>query len=1025
MFRPVSSKVNFPQIEETILKFWKERDVFNQSVKLRQASLKRFTLYDGPPTANGKPGIHHVLSRVYKDIIPRYKTMKGFYAPRKAGWDTHGLPVELEIEKKLGLSSKTDIENYGIEKFNELCRASVFTYVKEWNDLTERIGFWIDLSNPYVTLDNEYIESVWWALKQLSDKDLIYQGYRVTPHCPRCGTSLSSHEIALGYKDDTVDPSIYIKFEVVDRGQIFNIFKIADNSDTAKKPVYFLAWTTTPWTLPGNTALAISANDEYCIVEDEDECLILAKALLEAVGLEGYSLIGYVQGINLESQTYIPLYNPHDFGIDRLQFNKPGGVASCVGPEMTLQKPLKHLAYKVITADFISMEEGTGIVHIAPAFGEIDFEIGRNKGLDFVQPVDLEGKITGSFSFSRKFVKQADKFIAADLEDRGLLYKLTRITHTYPFCWRCDSPVLYYAKKTWYIRTTAKKQQLIDGNEKINWYPEHIKYGRFGDWLQNNVDWAFSRERYWGTPLNAWHCNKCGKHEFIGSIKDLKSKPGIRGISEPLDLHRPYVDDITYSCPECKGEMRRFSEVIDCWFDSGAMPFAQWHHPFNHTKDFENSFPADYISEAVDQTRGWFYSLHAISTMLNDSPCYKNVICLGHILDTQGEKMSKTKGNVVEPWSVINKYGADALRWYFFISGPPGNVKRFSQDIVGEGQRNFLLTLWNIYSFFVTYANIDNINPQELNVSPQSNLDVWILSSLNKLINEVDALLDDYDPTTAARKIEKFIDDLSNWYIRRSRRRFWKGQNDEDKASAYFTLYKCITDAIKLLAPFTPFITDEIYRNLVCSIDVDAPQSVHLADFPLADHTVLDEDLIKATAAAMAVCSLGRAARAKAGIKVRQPLSRVLIKSKSASAREGIQNLADQIVDELNVKQIVILEDVDNSPNLISMEEGDFWVAVDTHITTELESEGVAREIVRRLQVMRRSAGLDISDHIIVNYQCNQRIKDVMCEYKDYISDETLASDIVFSKPDVSMYMEKHKLLSSEVVFALGKYSTA
>jgi isoleucyl-tRNA synthetase len=1026
MFRPVNSKVDFSELELDTLRFWKNSAIFNKTLKARESSSLKFTLYEGPPTANGKPGIHHVLSRVFKDVIPRYKTMKGYYCPRIAGWDTHGLPVELEIEKKLGFSTKTEIENYGIDKFNKLCRESVFTYLKEWDALTERIGYWVDIEHPYVTLNNSYIESVWWALKQLWDKGLIYQGYRVTPHCPRCGTSLSSHEIALGYKENTEDPSIYIKFKL-----IFDSIKqdsaLKNTLGNNEKPVFFLAWTTTPWTLPGNTALAVSAQSEYSLLESETDYLIMAQALTSSVGLEGYKQTGEIIGEELVGLRYEPLFNPHDYDIEREQFD-PQGADVTQGKSLHLEKKDadKGLSYPVISGDFVTMEDGTGIVHIAPAFGEADFDAGKQYGLNFVQHVDLEGKIKGKYEFAGKFVKDADADVMQNLRSRGLLYYNDKIYHTYPFCWRCDAPVLYYAKKTWYIKTTAKIKELIANNEKINWYPEHIKYGRFGDWLENNVDWAFSRERYWGTPLNVWHCDSCDGYESIGSIEELKAKEGLTGWSEDYDLHRPFVDNLKFKCANCGGVMKRQPEVIDCWFDSGAMPYAQWHYPFENQEIFKNGFPADYISEAVDQTRGWFYSLHAISTLIMDNPCYKNVICLGLILDAQGEKMSKTRGNVVDPESVINKYGADALRWYLYTSSPPGNVRRFSSDLVAEIQRNFLMTLWNVYSFFVMYANIDNIDPSKIEITPKADLDVWILSQLNRLILEVDSLLDNYDPTNAGRKIEAFVDDLSNWYIRRSRRRFWKSQNDEDKLSAYYSLYKCLVTLAKLLAPLAPFIAEELYQNLVKSVSPEAPESIHLNEFPVADESIIDDKLIDATKAVITVCSLGRAARAKAGIKVRQPLAQVLIKPNSEYEAKGIKLLSEQILDELNVKDIEIVEDTAKygGESYMALEEGGIWIAVNTELTPELKAEGLAREIVRRLQVMRRNAGFEIADHIDIYFEGNDFINQVINQFADYIKQETLAVNITGNTPPDTAYSEKHKLMSNEITISVVKLSS-
>jgi isoleucyl-tRNA synthetase len=1023
MFRPVSSKVDFPQLEKTILSFWQEHRIFEKSLETRHGA-PQFTLYEGPPTANGSPGIHHVLSRVFKDIIPRYKTMKGYYAPRKGGWDTHGLPVELEVEKILGFTGKAQIEKYGVAKFNAHCRESVFSYLKEWEAMTERIGFWLDLEHAYRTLENSYIESCWWALKQLWDKSLIYQGYKVTPHCPRCGTSLSSHEVALGYRDDAGDPSVYIKFKftptALNKGtRLDSILALS----SLNKPAYFLAWTTTPWTLPGNTALAVASEAQYSVMEGTEEYLILATTLAERIGLDGYKPVTTVYGKDLVGLEYQPLFNPHDFGVERYRFGGRVAEEELSYEMLPLQTEDTDLTYHVISGDFVSMEDGTGIVHIAPAFGEVDFEVGKSEGLDFVQPVDLDGKMTGTYPFAGKFVKDADALVLEDLKSRGLLYRSEQIVHTYPFCWRCEAPLLYYAKRTWYIRTSLRKEALLSGNAEINWYPEHIKYGRFGNWLENNVDWAFSRERYWGTPLNIWNCSSCGSYECIGGLDELKAKPNLEGLTEPLDLHRPFVDDITFSCSKCDGVMKRQTEVIDCWFDSGAMPFAQWHYPFENQDIFSRNFPADYISEAVDQTRGWFYSLHAISTLLFDQPCFKNVICLGHILDAEGEKMSKAKGNVVDPWSVLDDHGADALRWYLFTAAPAGNVRRFSSDAVAEVLRNFLLTLWNVYSFFVIYANIDCFDPKSVGTPLPSDLDRWVLSRLNQLVDDVDKALDNYDPTSAGRKLETFVDELSNWYVRRSRRRFWKSQSDADKLAAYSTLYHCLVTLSKLLAPFTPFVADEIYRNLVCSVESKAVESVHLADFPVADLSRVDEKLIEATRLAMMVCSLGRAARAKSGIKVRQPLSRVLVKVRSPGEKEALQKLASQVLDELNVKEIEFHEggEVSDRPGYVSAAEGDCWVAVATELSPELEAEGIAREVVRRLQTMRRSAGLDIADHIVTYYEGGDSFRLVMTKFADYIKQETLSKELISAIPPAESYTEKFRISNCEISLSIKK----
>ena len=1010
MFKPVASRVNFTQMEEAILEYWRQNNIFARSIEGRK-NATRFVLYEGPPTANGSPGIHHVLSRVFKDVIPRYKAMKGYYAPRIAGWDTHGLPVELEVEKELGFSSKADIEKYGIDRFNARCRESVFRYLEEWNTMTERIAFWVDLEHPYITMENSYIESCWWAIKQMWDKGLVYKGYRVTPHCPRCGTSLSSHEVALGYKDNTEDPSVYIKFRV----EPFSLTKISDK--LADKAVYFLAWTTTPWTLPGNTALAVAPDDEYAVVEVGDEYIIMADELRERVGLVDDKILEKIKGSQLAGVYYEPLFNPHNYGVERRRFQSQS--------ELAVQEPSKDLTYRVIATDFVSMEEGAGIVHIAPAFGEVDYEAGMSDLLDFVNPVDLQGKIIGSYPFSGKFVKDADKDIIADLDRRGLLFRSEKIHHTYPFCWRCDSPLLYYAKETWYIKTTAVKDRLIANNEEINWYPQHIKYGRFGDWLQNNVDWAFSRERYWGTPLPVWQCESCANYECIGGLEELKKKPGFGGLKEPLDLHRPYVDELIFDCPGCQGKMKRITEVIDCWFDSGAMFIAQWHYPFeNETLLSDGRFPADYICEAVDQTRGWFYSLHAISTLLFDRPSYENVICLGHILDARGDKMSKARGNVVEPGPMLDKYGADALRWYFLTANPPGNARRFSEQLISEVARQFLLTLWNVYSFFVTYANIDKFNPaSEMGKLEPSVLDRWIMSELNQLVADVNNALENYNPTEAGRKIESFVSDLSKWYVRRSRRRFWKSENDSDKLAAYTTLYRCLVTVSKLLAPFTPFLAEELYHNLVCSAFPEAPDSVHLADFPIADKDKIDKRLSADTRLAIKISSLGRAARSKAGIKVRQPLARAVVSLTSKSERQSLERIKAQIIDELNIKE---LKTVDNEGELesagyqVSLEAG-YGVAIVTEITPELAAEGLARDIVHRLQTMRRSAGFDIADYITTYYQGGAYIKQVMDNFGDYIRQETLSRELIEGIADEGTFSEKYKLAGNEVTLAVTR----
>ena len=1024
MFEPVSSRVNFPQNEEKQLEFWKQNQIFEKSVKNREGK-PRFVLYEGPPTANGNPGIHHVLARAYKDIITRYKVMKGFYAPRIAGWDTHGLPVELEVEKQLGFSGKSQIEAYGVQQFNAKCRDSVFKYLKEWDSLTERIGYWVDLEHAYVTMNSTYIESVWWAIKQMWDKGLIYQGYKVTPHCPRCGTSLSSHEVALGYQDNTEDPSVYIKFRthLKSKQESPALAKIRELA--GQKKVYLMAWTTTPWTLPGNTAVAVAAKIEYAMVEEEGEYLIFADARRQAVGLGDNTVIATITGKELVGVEYEPLFNPHEFGVDRERFTS--------GNELTLQRPMKSLVYHVIAADFVSMEDGTGIVHIAPAYGEDDYQAGQENGLDFVHNVDLQGKIIGNYPFAGKFIKTADPLVLDNLRERGLLFKVGTVRHTYPFCWRCNSPLVYYAKQSWYIRTTAVKGELIEGNKEINWYPEHVKEGRFGDWLAHNVDWAFSRERYWGTPLPIWKCEKCGSFECIGSVDELKGKPDAKMDSMAAhklkngeyDLHRPFIDDTTFSCAKCGGQMKRAPEVIDCWFDSGSMPFAQLHYPFENKELFDNDLKkADYICEGVDQTRGWFYSLHAISTLLFDRPCYKNCICLELVLDAKGEKMSKSKGNVVKPMDVVKLHGADALRWYCYTSAPPGSVRRFDIKMVADINRQVMLTLWNVYSFFVMYANIDNYQPNPAKMTTEvPELDLWILSELNQLITDVDSSLETYNPTGAARKIEEFVDMLSNWYVRRSRRRFWKSESDTDKLSAYNTLYHCLVTVSKLIAPFMPYLAEEMYQNLVCSVDKNAPISVHLADFPVADTGKVNKDLSADTQLAMKVCSLGRAARSQANVKVRQPLGQALIRVNSVRERDGLIRIMPQILEELNVKTLAFTDKVEelNMPDLCVSMEGEVSVAVPRNVSPELAEEGLAREIVHRLQTMRKTAGFEIADYIVTYYQGDDYVKQVMTNYTDYVKLETLSRSLIEGKPEEGVVTETFKLNDHAVVLGVKK----
>jgi len=1038
MFREVNTKINFFQLEEDILRFWKEQGIFNKSIEIREGG-PHYAFYEGPPTANGSPGVHHVLSRLYKDVVCRYKAMSGYHVPRKAGWDTHGLPVELEVESSLALTSKAQIEEYGVARFNDHCRQSAFKYIKEWEAMTERLGCWLDMAHPYITLDNSYIESCWWIMKELWDKDLIYQGYKVTPHCPRCGTSLSSHEVALGY-DEVNDPSVWVKFKL-DLAQPGGS-KTARSLLSSTTPTYLLAWTTTPWTLPGNTALAVAPEADYAVVEVDDGYLILADALLEQVGLGGYKVVEVVKGSVLVRLHYEPLYSNID-----IRYVKED-----------------ERAYRVIEGDFVSLKEGTGIVHIAPAYGEIDFEVGEREGLPLVHTVELNGMVTtdlvtGFTPKAReyiqrseapvtlrparwkldlpgagKFVKDADKDILDNLKSRGLLFRSERITHTYPFCWRCESPLLYYAKQTWYIRTTEVKEELISGNAEINWYPDYIKYGRFGDWLENNVDWAFSRERYWGTPLNIWRCSSCGNYECVGGVDELGAQPGLSGLTTPLDLHRPYMDEITFACSKCDGRMQRVPEVIDCWFDSGAMPVAQWHYPFKNADKFKENFPADFICEAVDQTRGWFYSLHAIATLLFNRPCFKNVICLGHVVDAQGEKMSKSKGNVIDPWAVINNYGADALRWYMLVSTTGEDTHRFSTKMLEETMRKFFLTLWNTYSFFTLYANIDRFVPQPSTTDwdqPKvfTELDNWISSELNRLISDVSKLMDSYNPTSATRRIEGFIDNLSNWYVRRNRRRFWKSENDADKLAAYTTLHQCLVTLSQLLAPFVPFIAEELYQNLFRSVNSEARESVHLTDFPIADEAKINDKLNGDVELAMKISSLGRAARAKAGIKVRQPLDKALVGVETEGEKKALKNLATEVMEEINVKQLVILSEAkereelsSNMPDYSVTNDVRYWVAISTELTPELIAEGVSRELVRHLQNMRRNAKFDITDHIITYYQTKEPlIKQVINTFADYIKQETLSQELIDGLLPDRAHGEKHRISNSEVSLAIKK----
>jgi isoleucyl-tRNA synthetase len=1039
MFKPVDTRQSFPKMEEEVLAFWKDNEIFKKSVDQRPAD-KTYVFFEGPPTANAAPGIHHVLARAFKDLFPRYKTMRGYRVPRKGGWDTHGLPVELAVEKELGFKNKRDIEEYGVEEFNKLCRDSVFRFVKEWETLTERIAMWVDMEDAYRTYDDSYIESGWWIIKRLWDNGLVYQDYRTTPHCPRCGTSLADHEVSLGYKDDTPDPSVFVKFRLTaESAQRLRGTARLDGDE----PISLVAWTTTPWTLPGNTALAVKPDASYGIYRHDGELLVVARDLgAKVLGDEAIE-VRWGTGDAMINLRYEPLYDPTTWGTQAMTFRDgrlvPVAAVADVEP-----------AYTILAGDFVSLDDGTGIVHIATAFGADDFNLGKEHGLLFLQPVDLRGCLPEGSPWPGAFVKVADAGIMDDLEARGLLLRREVIKHTYPFCWRCDTPLLYYAKPTWYIRTTAVKDKLIAANEKINWYPEHIKAGRFGDWLRNNVDWALSRERYWGSSLPIWQCTECTTHDAIGSREELIARavdPKAAGLLS--DLHRPYVDRIELRCLECAGAMRRIPELMDVWFDSGAMPYAQWHYPFENKKTFEGMFPADFICEAVDQTRGWFYTLHAEAVLLNhigDAPedfAYRNVICLGLILDEKGRKMSKSLGNIVEPMSVINEHGADALRWYIYTSTRPGEARRFSSQLVSEALRRFLLTLWNTYSFFVTYANLDGFDPTKATEGdpsiPQgerSELDRWVLSELNALVRKVTNHLEEYDPTTSGRAIQDFVEDLSNWYVRRSRRRFWRGELDDDKLAAYRTLYTCLVTVAKLLAPFTPFVAESLYQNLVRSVDADAPESVHLALWPDFDESLIDEKLNDETRTVMKVVGLGRAARSKAGIKVRQPLASATAFVASDYYADGLRRLADQVIDELNVREVkvLVLSELFSEPYTVPddllkhlpegaalAEDSGYAVGLDARLTPELELEGLARELVHRIQNLRKAAGFEISDRITIYWQGLERLREVFAGHEAYIREETLADAVTEGPPPAEAHVEEQKLEGQALTLAVRR----
>jgi isoleucyl-tRNA synthetase len=922
MFEEVSTRANFPELELETLRWWKERDIFHRSLKQREGRPP-FVFYEGPPTANNLPGIHHVLARALKDLFPRYKTMRGFYVERKAGWDTHGLPVELEVEKQLKFTGKQDIEKYGVEAFNKLCRESVFKYIGQFAEVTERMGYWVDLDKAYRTLDTSYMESVWWILKQIWDKDLLYQGFKVVPYCPRDQTPLSSHELALGYQDDVEDPSVFVKFELEDEPN-----------------TYFLAWTTTPWTLPGNVALAVGLDIPYVRVRQGEERYILAKARLSV--LQGdYQVEADVDSKTLLGKRYKPLYR-----------------------YLVPDKP----AFFVVDADFVSVEDGTGIVHTAAAYGVDDLELCLKKGIPVRHVVDLQGRFRPEVEpFAGIFVKKADPKIIDDLTHRGLMYRAETIRHTYPFCWRCGTPLLYYALTSWFIKTTAVKDELIRNNRVVRWVPGYVGAGRMGNWLETLVDWSLSRWRYWGTPLPVWVCEQCDQRRCIGSVAEL-------GLTDQDDLHRPYIDRITLACEKCKGTMRRVPDLIDVWFDSGAMPVAQYHYPFQNKDLFGQRFPADFIAEGLDQTRGWFFSLLAISTILFDQPAFKNVIVNGTVLDKQGRKMSKSLKNTIAPMEVMSQFGADATRWYFFSAVAIGNDYRFDLSAVQDVVRRFLLILWNTYGFFVNYARLDGFRPDgpPLAAADRAILDRWLLAELGATIREVETALDSYDPPSAARRLEAFVLDLSQWYVRRSRRRFWKSESDSDKRSAYLTLYEVLLATLKLLAPFMPFVTDTMYRNLTSGL-VDSADSVHLTDWPAASGDWLNEDLRRQMTVVRRLVANGLASRNAAGIKVRQPLRSVTIAERPLDPQ-----LESILLEELNIKSA-----------RYQGEGGE--LTLDTEISEDLKLEGLARDLVRKIQELRKQSGFAVEDRIRLFYDGDGILAQALERWSSYIATETLA----------------------------------
>ena len=1013
MYKKVPTDLKFVEREREVEKFWRENHIFEKSIEDRK-DAPTYMFYDGPPTANGKPHIGHALTRVIKDMIPRYRTMKGYKVPRKAGWDTHGLPVEIEVEKELGINGKEQIEGYGVAPFIEKCKESVWKYKGMWEEFSDVIGFWADMNDPYVTYHDSYIESEWWALKQIWDKGLLYKGFKVVPYCPRCGTPLSSHEVAQGYKD------------VKERSAIVRFKKKDEN-------VYFLAWTTTPWTLPSNVALCVNPEEDYVKVKQGDYTYILANALVETVLKEDYTVLETYKGKDLEGIEYEPLW---------------GGLN------------VKSKAWFVVCDNYVTLTDGTGIVHIAPAFGEDDSRIGRNYDLPFVQLVDAQGNLTKETKWEGVFVKDADKLVLKDLDENGKLFDAPVFEHSYPHCWRCNTPLIYYARESWYIKMTAVKKDIIRNNNTINWIPESIGKGRFGDWLENIQDWAVSRNRYWGTPLNVWICD-CGHMHSIGSVEELKSMS--KNCPDNIELHRPYIDEVTITCPECGKEMRRTPEVLDAWFDSGSMPFAQHHYPFENHEKFEAQFPADFISEAVDQTRGWFYSLLAISTLIFNKAPYKNVIVMGHVQDEDGQKMSKSKGNAVDPMDALNKFGADAIRWYFYVNSAPWLPNRFHDKAVEEGQRKFLGTLWNTYAFYVLYADIDDFDPTKysLDYDKLSVMDKWLLSKLNTLVKTVDEYLSNYKITETARALQSFTDDMSNWYVRRCRERFWAKGMEQDKINAYMTLYTALITLSKIAAPMIPFMTEEIYQNLVRSVDKNAPESIHLTDFPAVNEEFIDKELEVSMDEVLDIVVLGRAARNSANIKNRQPIGNMYVKAENVLDPFYVEIIED----ELNVKSVEFKDDVEEFVSYIfkpqlktvgpkygkllgkikealssldghaamdslnetgslefdfdgekvslaredllieSAKNDDFvtegdnktTVVLDIRLDEALIEEGFVRELISKIQTMRKEAGFEVVDHILLSQSGNDRIADIIKKNEDIIKNDTLADEIIYN----------------------------